>query len=66
MLNTIGFKECEKMLKFGKTVGPKDALSIGLLDEIVDDSLVLTRAEELMISFCKVPSNYYLKYDLQS
>jgi 3,2-trans-enoyl-CoA isomerase len=57
MINTIGFRKSEKSLQLGKMYLPEEALSIGLVDEIIDPINLLAKAEEEMQKWCKIPSN---------
>ena len=65
MINTIGFRESEKALQLGKMYSPEEALSIGLVDEIVEPINVLTKAEEEMQKWCKIPSKFFFKMRLK-
>lgn len=56
MINTIGYRESEKALQFGKIYSPKQALEVGLVDELAHKDKLLDRAEELMRVWCKIPS----------
>jgi 3,2-trans-enoyl-CoA isomerase len=58
MLNTIGHRECEKALEIGRVFSPKEALKIGLVDELVNSADLISRAEEQMKKWCKIPSNF--------
>ena len=59
MINTIGFRESEKALQLGKLYSPEEALAVNLVDEIVESSDVLLKAEEQMQLWCKIPSLTY-------
>ncbi|CAF0705140.1 unnamed protein product [Brachionus calyciflorus] len=56
MINTIGFRETEKSLKFAKIYNPHQALKLGLIDEIVSSDKLLSRSEEVMKTWCKIPT----------
>lgn len=58
MVNTIGLRQTENALQFGKIFTPKQALKVGLVDELIESDKLLERAEEHMKIWCKIPSNF--------
>ena len=56
MVNTIGHRNAEKSLQLGTKYTPSQALKIGLVDEIVDESMLLLEAEEQMKLWSQIPS----------
>ena len=58
MINTIGFRETEKALQLGKMYSPEEALAIHLVDEIVEESALIVKAQEQMTQWCKIPSKF--------
>lgn len=59
MTNTIGYRECEKALQLGKLYSPEEALAINLVDEIVDQKDLISKAEEQMVQWCRIPSKIF-------
>jgi 3,2-trans-enoyl-CoA isomerase len=55
MINTIGYRETEKALQLGKLYSDIEALKINLVDEIVEVSEVVPRAEEQIKIWLKIP-----------
>ena len=56
MLNTIGHRQTELALQLGKVYTPREALDVGLVDEVVaDPNELMKRANECMRTWCKVP-----------
>lgn len=57
MKNTIGFRQAEKSLGLGILYSPKEALDIGLVDELVPSKeTVITRANEVAEVWSKIPA----------
>lgn len=56
MINTIGFRETEKALQLGKLYSPEEALSVGLVDEICEPKELLSKAQEQIKSWVKIPT----------
>ena len=56
MVNTIGLRKTEKLLQTGTTLTPKQAIQIGLIDEIVNENDLMKRAEENVKIWNKIPS----------
>lgn len=54
MMNTIGQRETEKALGLGKLYSPAEALSIGLIDEVVPLEGVMDRAKEEIQKWIKI------------
>eukprot|EP01137_Pigoraptor_chileana_P004590 Opistho-2@46431 len=56
MTNTIGHRQSERLLELGAMVGTDEAMRIGLIDEVVAQEKVLTRAREVLSDqFLKIP-----------
>ncbi len=56
MLNTIGHRECEKTLEIGRVYKPKEALRIGLVDELASSNELISLAEKHINMWCRIPS----------
>lgn len=58
MINTIGYRETEKALQLGKLYTPEEALAVNLVDELADPKELISKAEEQMLKWCAIPSNF--------
>ena len=58
MVNTIGFRETEKALQLGKLYTAQEALDIKLVDEVVAPENLLQKAEDQMVAWLKIPSEF--------
>ena len=56
MLNTIGHRECEKALQIGKIYTPEQALSVNLVDELVEGDKLMSKSIEQAKVWSKIPS----------
>jgi ClpP class serine protease len=56
MVNTIGNRETEIALQLGKLYTPQQALSVNLIDEIVESKQLLSKGAEHIRQWCKIPS----------
>lgn len=59
MINTIGNRESEKALQLGLMYSPEEALKISLVDELVAQKDLITKAEQQMQHWLKIPSKIY-------
>ena len=57
-VNTIGYREAEKALQLGQLYSPEEALSVNLVNEVVEPANLLARAEEEMQKWCKIPGTH--------
>jgi 3,2-trans-enoyl-CoA isomerase len=55
MIRTIGFRKAEEALAMGTLFSPEDALSIGLVDKVVQSESVLDTSFEMASRFAKIP-----------
>eukprot|EP00128_Syssomonas_multiformis_P007125 Colp12_sorted_trinity150504_noHs@7428 len=55
MVNTVGHRQAEKLLGLGLMVPSKDALSIGLVDQVVPMEQVMPTAQAEMAKWLKIP-----------
>lgn len=55
MVRTVGYREAEKALGLGVLYTPEQALSVGLVDEVVEQEKVLTHAEKEAVKWASVP-----------
>jgi enoyl-CoA hydratase/carnithine racemase len=58
MSNTIGFRQAEMALQFGKLFKTDEALKSGLIDKIVPQEEVVSAAQKEMQKWLKIPSKY--------
>jgi 3,2-trans-enoyl-CoA isomerase len=56
MMDTVGRREAEKALALGTLYTPKEALSIQLIDEVVEQGQVRDRALQAAQQWSKIPS----------
>jgi len=54
MINTIGFRQAERLLQFGELIGCEEALKIGLIDEISSSNNILERSAKIAAKFTRV------------
>ena len=54
MIQTIGYREAEKGLSKGQLYSPKEALNIGLVDELSED--VVSSANQVAVEWAQIPS----------
>lgn len=52
---TVGFREAELGLAVGKMYSPQEALSVNLVDEIIDSDKVMERSIEVANEWAKIP-----------
>lgn len=52
---TLGHRVAEKFLSLGHVLGPRESYERGLVDEVVADDAMLSRCEEVMSDWLKVP-----------
>jgi enoyl-CoA hydratase/carnithine racemase len=57
MLNTIGFRECEKALMLGHMYPQQEALQVGLVDKIVPAEQMQETVEAEMKKWLSIPGN---------
>jgi len=55
MIRTIGFRKGEEALTLGTLFSPEDALSIGLVDKLVEGDAVVDASYEVARTFTKIP-----------
>lgn len=55
MQNVIGNRETEKALQLGLLYSDEEALNIKLIDEVAKPEDLMTRAEETMKKWLKIP-----------
>lgn len=56
MARVIGLSAADRLLQRGAMVNPQEALRLGLVDEVVEPSSLLARAEAAMQGLLRVPS----------
>jgi 3,2-trans-enoyl-CoA isomerase len=56
MIKTCGYRESEKALQLGRLFKPDEALKIHLIDEIVEQNLLLEKAENEIVQWLRIPS----------
>ncbi|MGH3951154.1 MAG: enoyl-CoA hydratase-related protein [Pseudonocardiaceae bacterium] len=57
----IGFGRATELMLLGRTVDPDEALRIGLVSEVVEDEVLLPRAQEVAARFAAGPGVAYRK-----
>ena len=58
MLNVMGQRETERALQLGKMYSAQEALSIGLVDQLVPKDQVLEAAKTELKTWLRIPGNY--------
>ena len=56
MISTIGAREAEKALQLGTLYKPKEALAVNLVDEVVEPAELLSKAQDQIQKWIKIPS----------
>jgi len=52
---TVGERAAEHLLQQGKMLGPKEAFSVGFVDELAATDQVMTRSREIISAMLKIP-----------
>ena len=53
MIQTVGYREAEKGLSTGQLYSPKEALNVGLVDELSED--VVSRSNQVALEWSQIP-----------
>lgn len=57
LVNTVGHRESELALQLGKLYSAEEALKVGLVDELAPPNEVLSKAQEQMAIWTKIPEH---------
>ncbi|KAH0632062.1 hypothetical protein JD844_020123 [Phrynosoma platyrhinos] len=57
LLNTVGHRAAERSLQLGLLYSPAEALKVGLVDELVPEEKVQSRAAEVMSQWLAIPGH---------
>jgi 3,2-trans-enoyl-CoA isomerase len=54
-VNTIGHREAERALQLGTLFSPAEALKVGVVDEVVPEDQVHSKARSVMTKWLAIP-----------
>lgn len=61
MVNTVGHREAELALQLGKLYSPSEALSVGLVDKLVEPTQMASTVNETMTQWLQIPGMCTMK-----